>query len=494
MESLWRSTCPMPAFPPLRGPLAAEAAVVGGGLCGLLTAFALQEAGLETVVLEAERILSGASEGTTAKITAQHGLIYDRLLSQRGEAFARGYAQAQQHALARYAALVRTLDIACQFERKPAFLYATAPSPALERECAACERLGLPVSLTGAAALPFEAAQALRMEDQAQFHPLRFGKALARRLTVYEHTRVTGVHAGLLRTERGEVRARHIVLCTHFPIRNVPGLYFARMHQARSYVLALDGAPDVGGMWRDASDGGYSLRNAGGLLLLGGAGHRTGRHPVSSSFRLLRDAARTWYPDARETARWSAQDCMTPDGVPYIGRYAESTPDWYVATGYNKWGMSSSMVAACRISDWIAGDAPYAPGIFDPRRFNADTAVEVLQTGGQALKGLGLQYLTVPETQVGELPEGHGGVVSTETEEKVGVYREPGGCLHAVGTRCPHMGCQVAWNPDEKSWECPCHGSRFDLDGHVIDNPAQEDLPQARVTPCADGKAGLDAP
>ena len=155
MESLWRSTCPMPAFPPLRGPLAAEAAVVGGGLCGLLTAFALQEAGLETVVLEAERILSGASEGTTAKITAQHGLIYDRLLSQRGEAFARGYAQAQQHALARYAALVRTLDIACQFERKPAFLYATAPSPALERECAACERLGLPVSLTGAAALPF---------------------------------------------------------------------------------------------------------------------------------------------------------------------------------------------------------------------------------------------------------------------------------------------------------------------------------------------------
>ena len=424
MESLWRSTCPMPAFPPLRGPLAAEAAVVGGGLCGLLTAFALQEAGLETVVLEAERILSGASEGTTAKITAQHGLIYDRLLSQRGEAFARGYAQAQQHALARYAALVRTLDIACQFERKPAFLYATAPSPALERECAACECLGLPVSLTGAAALPFEAAQALRMEDQAQFHPLRFGKALARRLTVYEHTRVTGVHAGLLRTERGEVRARHIVLCTHFPIRNVPGLYFARMHQARSYVLALDGAPDVGGMWRDASDGGYSLRNAGGLLLLGGAGHRTGRHPVSSSFRLLRDAARTWYPDARETARWSAQDCMTPDGIPYIGRYARTLPGVYVASGFNKWGMTGSMAASELLCDLITRrrDYPYAR-LFSPRR------------------------LSRPEI----------------------VYS------FADAPRCPHMGCALQWNPDTRTWDCPCHGSRFTRSGRLLDGPAVRD-------------------
>ena len=232
------------------------------------------------------------------------------------------------------------------------------------------------------------------------------------------------MHAGLLRTERGEVRARHIVLCTHFPIRNVPGLYFARMHQARSYVLALDGAPDVGGMWRDASDGGYSLRNAGGLLLLGGAGHRTGRHPVSSSFRLLRDAARTWYPDARETARWSAQDCMTPDGIPYIGRYARTLPGVYVASGFNKWGMTGSMAASELLCDLITRrrDYPYAR-LFSPRR------------------------LSRPEI----------------------VYS------FADAPRCPHMGCALQWNPDTRTWDCPCHGSRFTRSGRLLDGPAVRD-------------------
>lgn len=423
MDSLWRSTCSIPAYPSLGGDLHTEVAVIGGGLCGLLTAYFLQRAGYEVVVLEAGRILSGATEGTTAKITAQHSLIYDRLLTERGPQMARQYAQAQQRALGWYADIIRDEGIDCQFERLPAYLYSIAPCPALEREARAAERLGLPSSLTGAAALPFEAAQALRFDDQAQFHPLRFGAALAKRLTIREQARVTRVTNTKAVTDRGTVFARHIVVATHYPIRNVPGLYFARMHQVRSYVLALKDAADVGGMWLDAH-GGFSLRNHEGLLLLGGAGHRTGEHPYASSFRTLRSAVKTFYPKATEVARWSAQDCMTVDSIPFIGRYARTLPHVYVATGFKKWGMTNAMAAAELLCDQIAGtrEYPFAQ-VFSPRRL-----------------------------------------------------RKPALTYSLKGTpKCPHLGCALEWNPDTRTWDCPCHGSRFTRNGKVVSGPAVRD-------------------
>ena len=494
MASIWEQTADLERRPPLDEDLRVDVAVIGAGMTGVLTAFLLQQKGARCVVLEASHIGSGQTAGTTAKLTSQHGLIYAELIERFGREQAQEYADANQRAVARYRQLAAELGVACMLEEEDAFVYGLHDAEPLRCEAEAAASLGLPASFVETVPLPFPVAGAVRFSGQAQFHPLRFLAGLCRDLTVYEQTRVTEADGHSLRANGHTVTAGQVVFATHYPFVNLPGLYFARLHQSRAYTLALENAAHAGGMYIGAEERDLSVRAAGQLLLLCGEDHRTGENAAGGRYDALRRIAAVLYPGSREVARWSAQDCMTPDGVPYIGRYAESTPDWYVATGYNKWGMSSSMVAACRISDWIAGDAPYAPGIFDPRRFNADTAVEVLQTGGQALKGLGLQYLTVPETQVGELPEGHGGVVSTETEEKVGVYREPGGCLHAVGTRCPHMGCQVAWNPDEKSWECPCHGSRFDLDGHVIDNPAQEDLPQARVTPCADGKPDETAP
>ena len=424
MDSLWRSTCSIPAYPSLHGTLEADVAVVGGGLCGLLTAYFLQAAGRNVIVLEAERVLSGASQGTTAKITAQHGLLYDALLRRRGLGKARQYAQAQQRAIAWYEDLIEQLDIDCDFSRLPAYLYSVSPLPALERECRAAEKLGLAASLTGAKGLPFSAAQALCFENQAQFHPVRFGAGIAKRLTIREHARVTRVTGNGVYTDSGMVRARHIVVCTHFPIRNVPGLYFARMHQARSYVLALKNAPDVGGMWLDATGEGYSLRNAGGLLLFGGHRHRTGEHPAASSFRLLRSAAKELYPDAWEVARWSAQDCMTPDGVPFIGQYGRTMPNVYVATGFNKWGMTNAMVAAELICDQITGakEYPFAE-VFSPRRWTRP-AVRYTFTGTP---------------------------------------------------KCPHMGCALEWNRDTRTWDCPCHGSRFTRSGRMVSSPAVRD-------------------
>ncbi len=426
MDSIWRSTCPIPAFPSLRGDMETEIAVVGGGLCGLLTAYMLKSAGREVVVLEAQRILSGATQGTTAKITSQHGQIYDRLIHQKGIKKARQYAGAQQRAIEMYQALVRDLSIDCDFERKDAFLYSITLSEALERECRAAERLGLPASMTGAGGLPFPAAQALRFEDQAQFHPLKFGAALAARLDIREQARVTAISGHTLRTAAGDVRAKKIVVCTHFPIRNVPGFYFARMHQSRSYVAALENAQDVQGMWLDAGGNGYSFRNAGGLLLVGGEGHRTGEHPGVSCFQKLRGAAKAWYPSARIVARWAAQDCMPSDGVPFIGRYARTMPDVYVATGFQKWGMTNAMVAAELIADMVTGarEYPYAD-VFRPQRLSGVT---------------------------------------------------PFIKFDVKSPRCAHMGCALEWNPDTRTLDCPCHGSSFSRAGRLINGPSTRDM------------------
>lgn len=424
MESLWRSTCSIPAYPKLHKDLTVEIVVVGGGLSGLLTAFFLQRAGKEVLLLEANRICGGTTEGTTAKITAQHGLIYNEIIKHRGEKAAKQYANAQQRAIGSYDGLVKSLKIDCAFSRLSAYLYTLSPSNALRKECKAAERLGLPASLTTKNPLPFPIAQALQFEEQAQFHPLRFAAAIAKHLQIREHTRVTQIAEDHVLTENGKINAKKIIVCTHYPIKNTPGFYFARMHQSRGYVLALESAADVNGMWLDAAQGGFSFRNAESCLLLGGMSHLTGKHPQFLCFQALKKKAKAFYPEARTIACWSAQDCMTADGVPFIGSYARSLPNVYVATGFNKWGITGAMVAAELLADLAQekNDYPYK-NVFSPKRW---TGIQI------RFKAMG-------------------------------------------APRCTHMGCVLEWNPDTRTYDCPCHGSRFAKDGLVLSSPAVRD-------------------
>lgn len=208
---------------------------------------------------------------------------------------------------------------------------------------------------------------------------------------------------------------------------------------------------------------------------MGGENHRAGENGQGGRYERLRQKAREWFPESREVAHWSAQDCITPDGVPHIGRYAASRPNWYVATGFQKWGMTTSMVSAMILRDMICGkENPYAQ-VFDPGRFEAAALPGMAADGGQALKGLVKRFFQIPAEAASEIPPGHGGIVFLNGE-KVGVYKEDNGTLHAVDIRCPHLGCQLEWNPDEKSWDCPCHGSRFDRYGQLISGPAQENI------------------
>ena len=474
MESIWTKTCSIPPRDALPGDMETEIAVIGAGMAGVLIAAALERAGRRVLVLEAQRISGGQTCRTTAKITAQHGMFAQRLIFTQGEDRARQYVSANLSAVRRFGELIRAEGIDCDYRESTAYVYGSAEKQ-LRLEAQAQARLGLPASYIPNPQLPDPALGAVGVEQQAQFHPLKFLCAISRSLTIYEHSPVQRVEDNVIITARGRVRAEKIVFACHYPFVNFPGLYFARMHQERSYVLALENAAVPEGMWVGAGEGGFSFRSWNGLLLLGGKAHRTGENVSGGKYAALRAKAEEWFPHSREVAHWSAQDCMTADGLPYIGRYAESRPDWYVATGFQKWGMSSSMVSAVLLRDLLRGKPnPYAR-VFDPGRLSWKAASGIVSEGWQAAKGLGKNLFQIPSTQAAELTPGHGGIVFLRGK-KAGVFRNEKGEIHAVKLRCPHLGCQVEWNPDECSWDCPCHGSRFDHRGGLISGPAQERL------------------
>lgn len=476
MESIWKQTAGIPHRPYLYGEIKAEAAVIGGGLAGVLTAYFLQQRGIQTVLLEANRIGSGQTRNTTAKITSQHNLIYRRLIEEFGEDKALQYASANQQAIEAYRRVIVREHIDCEWERRPAYLYSRVEREPLEREAEAARRLGIDASFTTETTLPFPVGGAVRFERQGQFHPLKFLQAISKPLQIYENSLVTSVEGREIHTDRGRVTADHIVFACHFPFLNTPGYYFMRMHQERSYLLALRGAAQLDGMYLSIDQDGYSMRNSGDVLLLGGGSHRTGENSIGGQYEKLRHTAAEYFPGSTEIALWSAQDCMTLDGIPYIGQFSASTPHWYVATGFQKWGMSSSMVAALLLSDQICGQKNPFAEVFSPQRFQFSASAKTLMEDGlQAVKGLTREWFSLPKETLDELPAGRGGIVEYEGQ-KMGVYRDEQGEVFLVSPRCPHLGCQLSWNPDEKSWDCPCHGSRFDYKGRRIDNPATEGL------------------
>lgn len=474
--SLWQQTTELPSFPALEGDMKTEVLIIGGGQTGLLTARLLRERGVEALVLEADRIGGGQTGRTTAKITSQHGLIYDRLIRQMGREAAGMYARANEQAIAEYGRIIAADGISCGFERRAAFLYSRTESTPLAQEAEAARSLGIDASFLRETELPFPVAGAVRFGGQAQFHPLRFLQGIVPGLQIREKTRVLRLEGQRAHTGRGTVMAKHIVFASHYPFVNLPGLYFMRMHQERSYVLAL-AAPWLPqeGMYLGNDGDGLSLREAEGLLLLGGGAHRTGENREGGRYDWLRDQAKALFPGSRETACWSAQDGITLDGLPYIGQYARSRPGWYVATGFGKWGMTGAMVSAQLLTGMICGEAPTWAGVFSPQRFHAAASARTLaDEAGHALRGLSRPLLEPTRAALEELLPGHGGIVEAQGD-KVGAYREENGQLHLIDPRCPHLGCQLEWNPDERTWDCPCHGSRFSFDGQLLDGPAQTD-------------------
>ena len=430
-RSIWSETADLPTFEPLRGDASTDVLIIGGGMAGILCAWLLHQAGVDYTLVEASQLCSGITKNTTAKITSQHGLVYHKLLYRFGAEPARLYLEANESALAQYRILCGTIP--CGFEEQDNYVYSLSNEKKLEQEMTALSFLGAPAELTADLPLPFSTAGAVRFSHQAQFHPLQFAAGITTGLHIYENTVVRELIGTTAVTNHGKIKAEKIIVATHFPFLNKHGSYFLKLYQHRSYVLALKDAPKFSGMYVDESDTGLSFRHYNDLLLLGGGGHRTGKQvggwPELTSF------AMEHYLGAGEVCRWATQDCMSLDGVPYIGQYSKQTSNLYVATGFNKWGMTSAMVSAMVLRDLILNKFNPWTEIFSPSRTILRPQLAV--NGFEAVTNL----------------------------------------LTPTKKRCPHLGCALKWNPQEHSWDCPCHGSRFTEEGKLIDNPATGDLP-----------------
>ena len=350
MDSIWEDTAKRVHFDALSSNKNTDILIIGGGITGILCAYKLKNAGVDCILVEANEISGGITKNTTAKITLGHGLIYDKMIKRFGEDKTRLYIDAQNKAIKEYARLCEKID--CDYETRDNYVYSMGDRKKIEKEVAALGRLGMKAESLDACELPFTVAGAVRVRDQAQFHPLKFLYTIAKDLPIYEHTKVVELMPHKAITNHGEITYKKLIIATHFPMLNKHGLYYLKLYQHRSYVLALKNAKKVEGMYVDESDTGLSFRSYGDLLLLGGGGHRTGKQ--GGCWQELEDFARKYYKNAEIVGKWATQDCMTLDDIPYIGQYSKPTPDVFVATGFNKWGMTSSMVSAMLLTGWIS--------------------------------------------------------------------------------------------------------------------------------------------
>jgi glycine/D-amino acid oxidase-like deaminating enzyme/nitrite reductase/ring-hydroxylating ferredoxin subunit len=491
--SFWIDSTPETEFPPLTQDVVVDVAIVGGGIAGLTAAMLLKRAGKTVAVLESRKIVTGASGHTTAKVTSLHQLIYADLLHHLGVEKARVYAESNQAALEQVAKFVEQEQIDCDFSRRSAYTFTEAESglKKIEAEVDAALKLGLPASFVQETSLPFAIAGAIRFDHQAQFHPRKYLLHLAQCIqgdgsAVFEETRVLKVDedatACHVITDSHTVMAQDVVITTHLPILD-SGLFFAKTYPKRSYIVGAridpDRAPE--GMFIGSGQGYFSIRTTpdrdGLMLLIGGGGHKVGEVTHNEAqYQKIEDFARSRFGLDTFDYRWSTQDMVSFDQLPYIGKLTPFSHRVSVATGFSLWGMTNGTLSGMLLSDAILGiDNPWA-NLYDATRatpfMTPDGVKQTVSVGmhwvSDRLKGLSASSLS--EVGIGK------GQLLTLEKEKLAVYRDQQGAVHAVSAVCPHLGCIVAWNSAEKSWDCPCHGSRFDCDGKVLDGPSVKDL------------------
>ena len=493
-ESYWIDSTPPTSYPRLAEDTEADVAVIGGGIAGVCTAWEVASTGRSVVLLEADRIVTGVTGYTTAKLSALHTLAYARIARAFGKDGAGLYAQSQQSAVERAAALIDELGIDCDLERVPGFTYAESEAEVqhVRDEADAAREAGLPASFVTETGLPFPVAGAVRVEDQAQFHPRKYLLALAEDLShrggrIFERTRAVGLDEGQpcrVTTEQGRiVVARDVVVATHYPVFD-RALLFARLSPRRELVVAGPIGPerDPGGIYITPEENTRSVRTAPyrdgqRLLILTGEHFTPGTTDVTERFERLLVWARNRFPEVEIAYRWATQDNTTTDGVPFVGPFHPATTHVHVATGFGGWGMSTGIMAGQLLAATIAGERLPWADLYDPRRFHplreAGPMLELQASVARHFIGDRIRSSHVDSLD--GVQAGTGAVIRVRGEQWA-VYRDEAGTLQALSARCTHLGCIVRFNDAEGAWECPCHGSRFDVDGSVIQGPANKPL------------------
>jgi glycine/D-amino acid oxidase-like deaminating enzyme/nitrite reductase/ring-hydroxylating ferredoxin subunit len=481
--SPWLDGAPGPEYPRLKDDVEVDVAVVGAGVVGVTAALLLRRAGADVALLEARQVGFGVSGNTTAKLSSLHALTYADFTSVHGREKARAYGEANEAGIARVGELASELEIDCELRRKPNYTYTESPEERsrVEIEVESATGLGLPASLVEVTDLPFPVVAAVKFDDQAEFHPYRYVSGLARAAAadgaqLFETTRAVALEGTTVRTEGGaRVRAGQVIIAAHIPFLD-RGLYFARTHPRRSYAIAvrINGRPPEG-MYLSTERPAHSLRAhpaAGGdLLIVGGESHKAGQADAADRYRRLEAYARDRFPVQAVVYRWAAQDNMPADGLPFVGRLWPLSSRVLVATGFRKWGLAMGTTSAAMLTDAVLGrQGPWAE-VFDPSRLSLRPAARSLALeNANAGARFFLDRLPRRASAAG-LERGQGRVVRSGLRQSA-VYRDDEGELHALSARCTHLGCIVNWNSAERTWDCPCHGSRFSAGGEPLQGPA----------------------
>jgi glycine/D-amino acid oxidase-like deaminating enzyme/nitrite reductase/ring-hydroxylating ferredoxin subunit len=490
--SYWIASTAKTDYPVLNQDLKVDTVIVGGGLVGITTAYLLKKEGLRVAIIEADRIVMNTTGHTTAKISSQHGLVYNKFKIQFGEEITKQYADANEYAIKFMANLVKEENIDCDFSCQPSYVYThtTQYADVIKAETEIAAKIGIKASYLEELPLPFKILAAVKFENQAQFHPRKYLLHLAGRIPgdgsyIFEGTRAVDVEEGTqvkVKTNKGyTVTADNLVIASHFPFYDGLGLYFTRIYPERSYLLGVRVKEKFpGGMYITAEDPSRSLRSQpcedGDLVIVGGEHHKTAHDgDTLKHYQALKDFAEKNYNVIDIPYRWSAQDYHTMDGLPYIGHLTAEKPNIYVATGFSKWGMTNGTASGIMIRDLIIkGENPWAEA-FTPQRFKPSASYKTFTTQNLnvAKELFKHKFESLPETT--ELAIGEAKVLRHEGH-RIGAFKDENGKLHIIDTTCTHMGCELEWNSGEKSWDCPCHGSRFTYTGDIMEGPALNPL------------------
>lgn len=491
-ESLWIGTTEETNYPTLNKPLNVDVLIIGAGIAGLSAANFLKEKGLSVAIIESNKIVKGVTGFTTAKITSLHLLIYSYLTKFFGKEKAFLYGKANQQGIEIINNLVQKHKIDCDFIKADAYVYSEFDTllKLIEYEVKIAQGLDLPASFTTSTELPFGISGAIKFTNQAHFHPRKYLLELSKVLEasgcdIYENTRALEIKYGkvcTVITDQKKILAKNVIIATHqpFPLR---GFYFARMHQRRSYVVAATLKKKVlEGMYINLGPNIHSFRpqpyGGGQILLSGGEDHIAGQaHDTVEKYKRLEEYTRENFDVESIEYTWSTQDNITLDLLPYIGRLTKNTPNVYVATGFGSWGMTNGTISGQILSDYILGNENPYFDLFNPSRFPSGIAtISFIKNNFNVAREFIAGYLpSIFFLKVKNLKNGEGKIIQ-KGFRKVAVYKDEKGLVHYLSPTCTHLKCIVCWNTAEKSWDCPCHGSRFSKEGKLIHGPATKDL------------------
>lgn len=480
-----------------------DVCIIGAGLAGLSTGYYLAKEGVNVIILDKDNIGQKVSGNTTAKITLQHNLIYDYLIKSFGTDFAMKYFKSNKEAISNIKKIIDDENIECDFEYQDNYVYTTNQDDItkIHNEIKAINSLSnilnsnekdIFADFVTSCNLPFKMCGAIKVKDQAQFHPLKYMFGLSKAIKnkggiIFTNSLVTDVKQkdGVYTTytDKHFIKSKYIVIASHFPFKDFPGFYFSKMYQSTSYVLGIDTKSDLfDGMYISSDKPTFSYRTAKykdkKILIMAGGDHKTGYAPDNNQtgYNILEQEAKKYYPNCEILYKWNTRDCITIDKVPYIGDFSNLMPNMFVATGFNKWGITSSNVAANIIRDKILGIKNEYSKIYEATRFSPiKNAHEMKNITSQVLKSFVTNRIKIKEKNLSAIKNDNGGIIKVNGAS-IGIYKDINGKVFAVNPTCTHLGCLLTWNNLDKTWDCPCHGSRFDYTGKNLYDPAFKDL------------------